>query len=461
MSEYIKQNFKKGQILEADHLNNIENGIMSKQNKLNDITIDFKADVYMVPCYGQSLSINTSAGASTFNYIEPLSYDVNLTNNNIQDMCAGTAEAFRIMADYYGISIPENFKIIGCTGGGGGLSIAQLSKGSVYYNNVINSVRTAKQNCDAAGLKMIVPCFTWTQGEEDMRAGGNAAAYGTGDFNPNTYKERLKTLIEDFNADIKAITGQEEDVYCVSYQTASHTSYGRYPRIALQQQELAKEYNKMILAKVMYDVDYVTEDGSFQVHAPAKTYRNMGNLYGIAIFNAFVLNQRKRWCYPIGCHIQENKILIRFDTPFKPLVLDTKLINQLPDGNYGFNIYNVIEMNGNSGSSISEADTKIINVQLRGDDTVELTLNHAPTGGEMLTYGINGDYWQNVNGAITVVSNGEGADGITKSGWQYGSRGCLRDSQPFKNNYNGASLNNLYNWCVIFEIPLDGPSYVV
>ena len=50
------------------------------------------ADVYMIPCYGQSLSLNTSAGQSTFDDIEPLSYDSELRNTNIQDMCAGTAE---------------------------------------------------------------------------------------------------------------------------------------------------------------------------------------------------------------------------------------------------------------------------------------------------------------------------------------------------------------------------------
>lgn len=415
------------------------------------IEADFKADVYMIPCYGQSLSTNTSAGASTFNYIEPLSYDVNLNNTNIQDMCAGTAEAFRIMADYYGIDLPENFKIIGCTGGAGGRSVKQLSKGSTFYNNVINSVTTAKAACDAAGLTMIVPCFTWTQGEEDMRAGGSASSYGYGDYNPHTYKDRLKQLIEDFNTDIKAITGQTEDVLCVSYQLTSHTAYSRYPRIALQQQELAEEYDKMIIAKVMYDLEYVKE-GSSEVHAYARSYRNIGNLYGVAAFNACVLNKRKRWCYPIDYNIKGNKVSIRFDTPFIPLVLDTKLINQLPDGNYGFNVYNVDEQNGAAGS-IAEAETRVVNVQLRGDDTVEVVLSRTPIEGEKLTYGINGDYWQNIAGSKKVTTGGQGPDGYSKSGWQYGSRGCLRDSQPFKNENDGATFHDLYNWSVLFEIP--------
>lgn len=488
---YSKQNFVKDQVLEAEHLNHIEEGIVANETELANkqpkgnyltehqkiktingqslvgegnisvstggsaapsVVADFKADVYMIPCYGQSLAINTSAGTSTFNYIEPLCYDTSLNNANVQDMCAGTVEAFRIMADHYGIAIPENFKVVVCKEGGGGKSVAQLSKGTSYYTNLLNHIKTAKASCDAAGLTMIVPCFTWTQGEEDMRCSGTPANYGYGNWNPHTYKDRLKTLIENLNTDIKAITGQKEDVLCISYQLTAHTSYSRYPRIAFQQQELAEEYDKMVIAKVMYDLEYVTE-GTSQVHAYARSYRNMGNLYGIAAFKACVLNERKRWCYPIDYSVKGNKVTLRFDTPFTPLVLDTNLINQLPDGNYGFNIYNVVEVGGNTGSSIVEAETRITNVQLRGDDTVELYLSRTPVVGETLTYGVNGDYWQNVNGSKTVLAGGEGEDGYSKAGWQYGARGCLRDSQPFKNNNSGATFHDLYNWCVLFEIP--------
>ena len=73
-----------------------------------------------------------------------------------------------------------------------------------------------------------------------MRAGGSADNYGIQHFDPYTYKDRLRKLIDDLNTDIKAITGQTTDVLCISYQVASHTTYCRYPRIALQQQELAK-----------------------------------------------------------------------------------------------------------------------------------------------------------------------------------------------------------------------------
>lgn len=405
--------------------------------------------VYMIPCYGQSLSVNTSAGASTFTETEPLSYDIALNNVNIQDMCAGTAEGFRIAAQYYGIQLPKTFKIIGCTGGEGGMSVAELSKGTQYYDNVINFIRAAKVKCEEAGLTLTVPCFTWTQGEEDMRAGGIAANYGVGNYDPFAYKNRLKKLIDDFNADIKAITGQTADVLCVSYQVASHTSYARYPRIALQQQQLAMEDDRMILAKVMYDVDYATE-GNYQVHAPAATYRNMGNMYGVAIFRACVLQEKVEALHPTDFNVEGTEVYIKFNVPSGNLELDTTLINNLPDGNFGFQIYNVNEQNGKAGS-ISTATTIIEKVEIISRDIVKLTLNREPEPGETLTYGINGDYWQNISGSKTKMTGGEGADNITKSGRKHGARGCLRDSQPLKNLNTGVKYQNLYNWCVIFE----------
>ncbi|MBR0322418.1 MAG: hypothetical protein IIX08_08530 [Bacteroidales bacterium] len=462
---------------------NAESGVIFIPEVNGDILIDetgngnlsatFKYDVFMIPCYGQSLSTDSVSGGldangnalkgTTFTYTEPLSYDVNLKNTNIQDMSAGTAEAFRIAADYYGVKLPENFKVISSVDGAGGVSVAGLSKGTTYYKRLLASVRTAKASCDAAGLTMCVPCFTWTQGEEDMRAGGDDTKYGTGVFDPFTYKDRLKKLIDDLNTDIKAITGQTEDVLCVSYQVASHTSYQRYPRIAMQQQALAEEDDRMILAKTMYDIDYVRQISSIgpgglkngiDVHAYARSYRNMGNMYGLAAFKTCVLGQEHKWCYPISHTVKDNKVTIKFEVPFKPLVLDTEWINQLPDGNYGFNIYDVDEQPGIAGS-IEEAETIITNVRLSGDDEVELTLSRTPVSGERLTYGVNGDYWQWITGVRGELPEGEVNDNATKSGSLHGARGCLRDSSPLKNNDNPSDkLKNLYNWCVIFEIIL-------
>ena len=125
-------------------------------------TVELPADVLMIPCYGQSLSTNTQAGPSTFTSTYPLIYDKNFTNTNIQDMCAGFAEGFQLAADAAGFKLPTNLKIISSVDGTGGISVNDLSRGTTYYNRLISSVTTAKNNATSRGLTFNVPAFMWT-----------------------------------------------------------------------------------------------------------------------------------------------------------------------------------------------------------------------------------------------------------------------------------------------------------
>lgn len=390
-------------------------------------------DVYIIPQYGQSLALNQNAGTTTFSGTEPLSYNISLVNDNGKESVAGLAEAFQIAATEYGVTIPANFKIVGFATGNGGTGLTDLSKGTSWYNGVINNVQTAKNNCDTAGLTCIVPCFTWTQGEEDMRSGGVSSDYGIGRFDPFTYSDRLKQLVIDFNTDIKAITGQTEDIFCVSYQVATHHPYGRYPRIAIEQADLANEYSLMHIAKTMYNVDYSGD----KVHAVARTYRYMGNMYGLAAFQTILNPVKHKHVKPISHVVNGAEITVTFDVPVKPLVFDTIQVTALADGNYGFDMLNVSETrdgNGTITESISTATTRINSVVLSGEDKVVLTLTRTPVAGERLTYAYNTE--------------------TTNTGRIDGSRGNLRDSQNISNNNTGATFNNLSNWCVIFEIEI-------
>lgn len=412
------------------------------------INASFDYDVYMIPCVGQSLAVNTDAGPSTFSDIHPLSYSTTLMNTNLQDMNTGFCEGFELMAKEYGVKLPDNFKIITCVVGTGGTSINTFVKGTNHYKQIISNIKNAYKRCREEGLTMCVPGFMWTQGEEDMRCGGTPSSYGKKTWDPFEYGNKLASIIADLNAEIKEITGQTNDIYCYSYQVACHNTYNRYPRIALEQAKLAAENKQMILAKTMYDVNYNVAD---YVHAPAATYRNMGNYYGMACFVTSVLHKEFKYTHVTSVENNGTEIILNYEIPCKPLTLDTTLVNQLEDGNYGFCIYNIPDETGYSKKNIgiTLSETKITKVEIVDGTKVKLTLNQPMTADDILTYGVNGDGWENITGAnITGIDQ--------KSGHESGARGCVRDSSPVKNNNDGSVLHDLYSWATIFEYKIEG-----
>ena len=199
----------------------------------------------------------------------------------------------------------------------------------------------------------------------------------------------------------------------------------------------------MLLSKVMYDLNYQSD----LVHAPAGSYRNMGNMYGLACFTKCVLKEDFEWVHPTKFDLDGNVLYIDFEVPVKPLKFDTTLITQLEDNNYGFNIYEVSSETSTSSTTqyIKEATTKITSVELVGNTKVKITMSRTPVAGERLTYGVNGLGWQVIGGQAMTAYPDRG------SGHVNGARGCLRDSNPIKNNNNGVTLPDLYNWCVVFE----------
>jgi hypothetical protein len=393
---------------------------------------------WMVPCYGQSLSINTNAGPSTFTAPVSIAYDQTGVNNNIQDMNGGYAEMFLAMSKEYK-ALPSDFKMMTCLGGAGGRSVIQLSKGSTYYTTLLNNIRAGKATADTLNKPYNVPAIVWTQGEEDYRAAGIASDYGTGDWNPNLYKVKLKKFLDEFDTDVKIITGQKNNVKMVMYQVSSHNAYYRYPRIAIQQLELAREDSRVSLAKSNYEADYNNNDWA---HAPAKTYRNMGNHYGIALYNVTVKNERVLPINPTQHFLVGNDLYIKFYTPFRPLVFDTSTVAPLPDGRFGFGLYTVNNETNGALGTIASASEIITNVSLFGPDVIKISLSAIPPSGTRLAYGVNGDGYNSINGAVDGV--------VGKSGRSLGARGNLRDSRGYMNVVS--NYFTMYNWCPIFEI---------
>lgn len=435
----LKYKLSNGQVVDSISKDNAEK-IPNVGAILNYVTNPSKqvlTEIILIPSYGQSLSIGTDGGASTFSSAVDIAYTVNNVNSNLQDMNGGYVEMFKDMANQFNVKLPTGFKIMTCLGGAGGISITNLSKGSTYYNTLINNVKTAKATANSLGKSFSVPAFCWTQGEEDYRAGGDGSAYGSGIYVPTEYATKLSKLVNDLNEDIIAITNQSIPVICVMYQVASHNTYTRYPRIAMEQLKAAINDNRIILAKTMYDVDYNTAD---YVHAPNRTYRNMGNHYGIALFDAIVNSNHRLPIYPVKNTRVGDSIYVQFHVPVKPLVFDDTFVSPLADNNKGFNLVSVTNEYSTT-ATIEQAAVTITNVSLISSDTIKIDFSASPVAGTRLTYGVNGNGWNVINGSRT---------GTRQSGRITGARGNLRDSQTYFNPV--ANYFNLYNYCPIFEI---------
>ena len=431
LSKYLVTEFNEDADLEFPSSKAIAKKIESEINSKN------LTDIIMVPCYGQSLSIGTSGGSSTFSNAVSIAFDQTGANNNIQDMNGGYAEMFKELADEFS-PLPAQFKMMTCLGGAGGRSILELSKGTTYYNTVLSNISEGAATAAILGQTYSVPAIMWTQGEEDMRTDGDPTLYGTGIYDPFDYGDRLKQLIDDFNEDIKVITGQKNDVKMIMYQVASHNVYARYPRIAIEQLQACTTHENLIMSKTMYDVDYVLGD---QVHAPNKTYRKMGNNYGISLYRSLVLEEKVLPIFPTKSTLIGNDLFIKFHVDNPPLSFDTATVAPIVDGNYGFDLYQVTSETDGANGVLTKSTTLITNVELVKDDVVKITFDSTPPTGHRLTYGVNGLGSESINGTKAAQY---------WSGRVNGARGNLKENITYFNSVDDYFY--LDNFAPIFEI---------
>lgn len=286
----------------------------------------------------------------------------------------------------------------------GGTSILGLSKGTLHYNDLINEVVQGLARSQELGLTYSVPFIAWTQGETDITNGTTKA----------DYKARLNQLYIDLNTDIKAITGQKNDIVMVMYQTASHnvrTHNNGYTGIAEAQLECALENENIIMANPAYVLSYVSDN----VHLTNESSKMLGCQYGVAI-KKYLENSDWKPIHVTDYFVQGKIVTLEFEAPVLPLVLDT--VNVTNPGNYGFNILD------ESGNQIA-----IESVALVRDNTIRIVSSTDILPGQQITYAING----------------------TTTGPVSGARGNLRDSQDFEFDING-TVKKIHNWCPLFRL---------
>jgi len=290
----------------------------------------------------------------------------------------------------------------------GGQPYTALKKGGslAAYANGMAQLKAGHDLAVAAKKSYVVRGVTNVHGESDSQL-GNAS-----------YLANLLEWQADYEADVKAVTGQAEPVPMLHTQFSSWTRLAGMPTTSIiPAQQLASHVNapgKLVLVGAKYHLPYVA-DG---VHLTNEGYRHMGEDYA-KVYRRVVL-EGKPWepVRPSNITRVGAVVSVKMHVPAPPLVIDTTLVTD--PGKNGF------EWKDDGPNTPT-----IASVAVTGPDTVIITLSAAPTGANhRLRYAFTG-----TSGAL--------------GGPTTGPRGNLRDSDatPSREGYK------LYNWCVHFDAP--------
>lgn len=349
---------------------------------------------------GQSLSIGTFASPSLtitqpflnkgLNYNQtaliPLVEPAFSSQIGVETMSSALANS---LTNYSGLG--PNYKSIVTICGANGTKYIGLKKGTQSYTNGLGQISNALNYSINSNTPFKVNAITIIHGEDDNSAGTSS----------DTYASYLVEWQNDFNTDIKSITGQTNNIPLFTDQLT------RSGNVQIGQWIAARENpNKIILVTPKYILDYV--DG---IHLNNYSSRRLGEYYGKVMKK--VLVDKETWLplSPKKLTISDNIIIAEFNVPVEPLVIDNTAVSAKT--NLGFAYFD----NSNSAS--------INAVSILNSHTIKITLSKTPTGNnKRLRYGA--------------------------------PSGNIRDSDTTSALYNDANVpvkmgNLLRNWLVTFD----------
>jgi hypothetical protein len=302
----------------------------------------------------------------------------------------------------------------------GGCNFIDPSYLNAFEENM-NQVRDGKAIAAAAGKSYVVRMATAIHGESD----DYAYATGTQEFpvdgtdgsfqSITSYADGLIEWQRDYEAGVRAITGQSEAVPLLVSQFSGWNDIATSAVSMLQHEALVRAQGKVVLVTPAYTIDWDQDCR----HYTSKGERQLGEYFGKAY--ARIVLEGLPWepVRPLKVTHAGNVITASYVVPVPPLVLDTERV--LDPGHYG---YEVVDENGSA--------IPITNVALGGPDLVTITLANAPAGKARLRY------------AFTGIPH-------TCPGAQSGPRGNLRysDTTPSQHGYS------LFNWGVHFDVAIE------
>ncbi|EOF9277287.1 hypothetical protein CI666_014825 [Klebsiella pneumoniae subsp. pneumoniae] len=295
-----------------------------------------------------------------------------------ETVCSGTANYASLAMYRENGVLPSDHVIFCSTAGHGAYTIAQLAKGSAWYNSqFLNHLNGAK----ALNSDIALHAIAWLQGETDS----NNTSYTKA-----AHLAALLKLQSDITTDAQSITGQDSPVMFLTYQHSSRVKTNDAVPLAILEACETSDYFYFVAPT--YAFPHYT-DG---LHLLAVGYKWIGAYYGRAYKQAVIDGIKPLAIMPKGATWHGNQVTIRFDVPVPPLVLDAT--NLAPTKDSGFAVYA-----GGVAQTISA-------VEVLNGDTVVITLDSAITSAPQVRYAFD-----NVGAGLTI---------------QNGASGNLRDSCP-------------------------------
>lgn len=253
----------------------------------------------------------------------------------------------------------------------------------------------------AAGKTYGVGAFIMTHGECDAN-----------DANSASYEATLYQLLQDYNTEIAAITGQTQKLQLIVSQ---ENSIGANSPVLMAEWQIGVHHpTEAAGSGPKYHLPYAA-DG---IHLTAEGYRMLGEKYGQIYYERVVQGRNWQPLYPTGAEHSGQVITVHFNVPVRPLVWDTTLSTPMP---------NSAQWKNGKGFEVRTAAARITisSVQIVGDSVQITCSDPLPETGIKIGYA-------NIGTSSPMTQPYAGT-----THW-----GLLRDSDPFVGKVTGKPQPN-------------------
>ncbi len=306
----------------------------------------------------------------------------------------------------------------------GGCNYETTGQGYVVpFDEAMRQVTDAKRIAGAAGKSYVVRGVTAIHGESDHysreselsfigKSDGTAGALGT-------YADGLIEWQKDYEASVKAITGQAEGVPLFVSQMSGWTDVPISDLATHQLQAHERASGKVIVVGPGYPLPFASDC----LHYTAHSERWLGEYFAKAYKRTVMECTPFEPLRPLSIRREGTNVIVKFKVPVGPLAFDTVRVKPAPDMGFTY-------ADGSNSASIT-------GVEISGADEVIIHLNAAPTG---------------ANARLRYAQNA--VPGATCPGPTFGARGNLRDTDTTPSQGKDASGNSyeLYNWALHFDL---------